>query len=154
MSHEILCCVCLETNCDDLTDCCKNKIHRNCLINWLIYKGTFNCPLCRSTNIRIPIQDLLTSQVSNYGLTQQEISNNLNKLIKEYNIPYNIVINIPEERVVNRCLPPCVYFRYRVRLNYLKHCLYLLCIPLFYIILFYLMSNYYIPSKINTLDYD
>jgi hypothetical protein len=158
MSCETLCCICLENECTYLTECCKNKIHKQCIIQWLIYKGIFNCPLCRSKDIRVPINDLLTTQYGDYGLTSSEIVLNLNKLLTSYNTPYHITIDIPDQRYSQYSCSSCFtltrYTRYRLRgisLN-CKTILCLLCIPLFYGLLFFLMNNYYIPKKIEYVD--
>lgn len=159
MPCETLCCICLDNECTYLTDCCKNKIHKICIIQWLIYKGEFNCPLCRSTDIRVPINDLLNTQCENYGITESEIVTNLNNLLKSYKTPYDIIINIPQQSYTScipqvGCLPysRCMIYRIRsISLN-CKMVLCLLCIPLFYLILFFLMNNYYIPEKIEYVE--
>lgn len=156
MTCESLCCICLDIDCNFLTDCCKNKIHKNCIINWIVYKGEFNCPLCRSNTIRVPINDLLTTPILEYGLTPREISSNLNKLIKFYTMPYHITIDMPEEpNNVCYCLPQ-VYFRYRIRRLGcripLRNLLYLFCIPLFYGILILLMQRFYVAKNVQYLD--
>lgn len=157
MLGDSLCCICLESSCDFLTDCCKNKIHKSCIVNWIVYKGVFSCPLCRSETMRIPLNDLLTTPVLEYGLTSREITHNINTLLQGYSIPYSVVIDIPEERsTCHYCLPPYRFMRYRVR--YLtcgltfKHFLYILCIPIFYIVLFCLINNFYISKNIQYLD--
>jgi hypothetical protein len=158
MSSESLCCICLDLECNFLTDCCKNKIHKNCIINWIVYKGEFNCPLCRSDTIRVPINDLLTTSILEYGLTSQEISSNLNKLMKYYNTPYHITINIQDNtsNMFNCLSTSC--FRYTVRRIgcrvpiTIKIILYLILIPLFYIILFTLIQNFYVVKNVQYLD--
>lgn len=158
MPCDSLCCICLESECTFLTDCCKNKMHTKCIINWLVYKGEFNCPLCRSDTMRVPLNDLLTTPILEYGLKSSEISNNMNKLLRSYNTQYHIVIDIPEER--NTCLYclPRRYLRYRVRRLVcgvtLKNILYILCIPLFYAILFVLMQNFYLAKNRQYVEID
>jgi hypothetical protein len=158
MPCDTLCCICLESGCTFLTDCCKNKMHTKCIINWLVYKGEFNCPLCRSTTMRVPLNDLLTTPILEYGLQSSEISNNMNNLLRSYNTQYHIIIDIPDTR--NTCMYcfPRSYLRYRIR-NLscgltLKHILYLLCIPLFYGILFTLMNNFYIAKNQQYVETD
>ena len=147
MPCDTLCCICLESGCTFLTDCCKNKMHTKCIVNWLVYKGEFNCPLCRSITMRVPLNDLLTTPILEYGLKSYEISNNMNKLLRNYDTQYHIVIDIPEERSTCVYCFPGRYFRYYRFRNLgcgltLKNILYLLCIPLFYGILFALMQNF------------
>lgn len=41
-------------------NCCNNKIHKNCLLEWVMCKGLISCPLCRNDPSCIKIDDLLT----------------------------------------------------------------------------------------------
>jgi hypothetical protein len=90
------CPICLsltQHNINTVTNCCKNKIHSNCLINWCIFKCEFNCPLCRSNEIYIPLIELLQFKSYDYILNKNIIKN-LNTLINSYkDIPYIITIN-------------------------------------------------------------
>jgi hypothetical protein len=151
MPLDTICCICLDLGCNYLTDCCRNKIHKACVINWFIYNGEFNCPLCRSTTTRVPLQDLLTIHIRDYGMTHIELSKNINNLLESYKLPYHVTINIPQEH-------SCILPRYTVRPSCCtltcKNMLYLLAIPVFYVLLFFLMTEYYKPNKINTVDYD
>jgi hypothetical protein len=75
------CCICIDIietkNCkveDNIEDsveikevaplyflnCCNNKIHKSCLLEWVMCKGLISCPLCRSDPSCIKIDDLLT----------------------------------------------------------------------------------------------
>jgi hypothetical protein len=96
------CCVCLENSANinslnlSITDCCDQKIHTDCLISWLICKGEFNCPLCRSENIRVSIDDLLqfniiTSEFLNIN-NKEEYIKNLNILLSKISSHYIITI--------------------------------------------------------------
>ena len=143
------CCICLDADCNYLTDCCKNKIHKSCIVNWFVYKGEFNCPLCRNIDVRLPINDLLNTPVVDYGLTQLEVSANLNKLLRSYNLSYNITIDIPQDNItidipqdnVTSCIPllPLSYYRVRTLRNTLLYRLIIcvLMISIFYLLLFY-----------------
>ncbi len=146
------CCICLDTECNYLTDCCKNKIHKSCLVNWFIYKGEFNCPLCRNTDTRLPINDLLNAPIVDYGLTHLEVSANLNKLLKSYNLSYNITIDIPPQphdnssylsSYLSSCLSYVSLYYYRVRLLRFgilyRIIICLLLISLFYFLLFFIV---------------
>jgi hypothetical protein len=143
------CCICLDTECNYLTDCCKNKIHKSCLVNWFVYKGEFNCPLCRNTDTRLPINDLLNAPIVDYGLTHLEVSANLNKLLRSYNLSYNITIDIPPDN--SSCLSYVSLYYYRFRLlrfglSYrLIVCLLLisLLISLFYFIILFSIMLYH-----------
>lgn len=56
--------------------CCNNKIHKKCLLDWVIYKGSLICPLCRDNPSCITTDDLFSYKGNiNYD--------NLNKLINE-----------------------------------------------------------------------
>jgi hypothetical protein len=153
------CCICLDIECNYLTDCCKNKIHKSCLVNWFVYKGEFNCPLCRNTDTRLPINDLLNAPIVDYGLTHIEVSANLNKLLKSYNLSYSITIDIPPQPQDNFSCVSCVsLYCYRVRimrmgLSYrLIGCL--LLISLFYFLLFFIMDNFHNSKNIEYIDND
>jgi hypothetical protein len=148
MSLDTNCCICLDIECNYLTDCCKNKIHKSCLVNWFVYKGEFNCPLCRNIDTRLPIHDLLNTPIVDYGLTKQEISTNLNKLLRSYNLSYNIIIDIPQDNFF--------YYmslnRYRIRtlrIGTYRRYICLLLIPIFYLLLV-IMTKYNIPKNIDT----
>lgn len=159
MIGDSLCCICLESNCNFLTDCCKNKIHKECIVNWIVYKGTFSCPLCRNETMRIPLNDLLTTPVLEYGLTRSQITTNMNSLLRSYNnLPYHIIINIPEEEARCCCLPRYSLFRYRFRYVTCglttRNIMYLLCIPLFYGILFLLIQNFYVVKHGQYVETD
>jgi hypothetical protein len=152
---ETNCCICLDTECNYLTDCCKNKIHKSCLVNWFVYKGEFNCPLCRNTDIRLLINDLLNTPIVDYGLTQLEVSANLNKLLRSYNLSYNIIIDIPLQSRDNSYSCISLYC-YRVRtlrfgLSY-RLIMYLLLISLFYFLVFIVMYKYHTPKNIEYID--
>jgi hypothetical protein len=108
--------------------------------------------------MRVTLNDLLTTPILEYGLKSSEISNNMNNLLRSYNTQYHIIIDIPEER---RACVSCFsgrYFRYRFR-NLscgvtLKNILYLLCIPLFYMLLFALIQNFYIAKNHQYVEID
>lgn len=153
MPLDTICCICLDTECNYLTDCCKNKIHKSCLVNWVVYKGEFNCPLCRNTETRLPINDLLNTPIVEYGLTNQDISKNLNKLLMSYNLFYNITIDIPQDDSFY-CVP-LNYYRIRIPLRFrtYRQCGFLLLILIVYLLLFFLMNiMYYIPKNTDYID--
>lgn len=67
-------------------NCCNNKIHKNCLLEWVIFKGILICPLCRKDPSCITVDDLLSFNGNiNY--------NNLTKLVNEL-VSDNIEIKI------------------------------------------------------------
>jgi|688.fasta_scaffold1041262_1 hypothetical protein len=150
------CCICLDTECNYLTDCCKNKIHKSCLVNWFVYKAEFNCPLCRNTDTRLPINYLLNTPIVDSGLTPLEVSANLNKLLRSYNLSYNITIEIPpspQPQDNYSCVSYVSYvslycYRFRavqIGLSY-RVITYLLLISLFYFLLFLIVDNYHIAK--------
>lgn len=147
------CCICLDNFCDIKTSCCKNSIHKTCLINWFIYRGQFICPLCRNENIRVNIDEILYCQgINQYKLSHDTLTNNFNKLVNSYNLPYQIIIDIPEEyssthSMRGLCISRYIRYRYRYRI-----CSYLLLIPIFYLLLF--IFNIYIKIDFTHWDVD
>lgn len=138
------CCICLTDEKIDntITDCCKNKIHTECLINWFIFKSEFICPLCRC-NTYIPINKLLEFKLSDeYEFDKETYIQNLNILINSYkNSNYTIIIyddTVSQNDTNNNIvINDILYFRLSKRT---KNILCLLIIPIFYILLFYTMS--------------
>lgn len=147
MVDETFCCICLEEFCEFKTNCCRNEIHKGCLINWFLYTGSFTCPICRSEAIRVNIEDILHYKSnSELQINEDILIQNLNKLVNSYNLEYRITIELPNYTIYPRhlylryrCLYPslnCSCFPSRV----LKHLMYLLMIPVFYIILMILLN--------------
>jgi hypothetical protein len=63
-------------------NCCNNKIHKNCLLEWVICKGVIICPLCRNDPLCITVDDLLLfSGTINYNhlnyIVNKLVGNNL-----------------------------------------------------------------------------
>lgn len=144
MNIHTICCICLESNCDYIMICCKNKIHKECMINWFIYKGIFNCPLCRNSNIRISTKELLNTSIKNYGLNKDDLSSNLRNLIQINKLDNHIVINITDNNNNINDIYTYNYnwLRYRILLN-IKQCIILLFVPIFYILLFFLINKHH-----------
>ena len=97
LPEDIDCCICLENNydikLDYVTCCCNTKIHKNCLIIWILYKKLFNCPNCRSYKCIIPIDDLI-------NLKQKYINNKIFELNLNTNIDTNIDTDIVMENLI------------------------------------------------------
>ena len=53
------CCICLNTNKDNFIKlkCCKQFIHKGCIIELVVNNDVFNCPICRS---KIKLCDSIT----------------------------------------------------------------------------------------------
>lgn len=149
MENETLCCICLEELCEFKTNCCRNEIHKGCLINWFLYTGSFTCPICRSETIRVNIEDILHYKSnSELQIDDNILIQNLNKLVNSYNLEYRITVELPNYTIYPynsyalryRCLYSslncCACFPSRV----LKHLMYLFMIPVFYIILMILLN--------------
>ena len=163
MEHETLCYVCLEELCEFKTNCCRNEIHKGCLINWFLYKGSFTCPICRSENIRVNIDDILHYKSNaELDIDDKILIKNLNNLVNSYNLDYIITIELPNNNVYPynayilryRCLYSsvncCSCFPSRV----LKYFMYLLTIPLFYIILIILLNYGSLNKTTHMIDAD
>lgn len=80
------CCICLYelTNELILTSCCKNELHQNCLIEYILYSGYFTCPLCRQQT-NISINKLLNFNIKDSKLNKTILVRNLEKLTNVYN---------------------------------------------------------------------
>jgi hypothetical protein len=118
MELEYYCCICFDElvnkvndNLDNVNDkvsyyldCCKNKIHKNCLITWVLTCMSTNmqifCPLCKNVKINISIKDLLEYNIEDYSklynIEKEILLINLNKLINSYNTSYIINLDLPE----------------------------------------------------------
>ena len=149
MENESLCCVCLDEFCEFKTNCCRNQIHKGCLINWFLYTGVFGCPICRSENIRVNIEDILHYKSnSELNIDEATLIQNINKLVNSYNLDYRITIDLPNQSVYpynsyllrHRCLYSSLScsscFPYRI----VKPCAYLIIIPIMYIVLMVLFN--------------
>ena len=159
IENSIICCICLDTeNLTNLnhnihiTECCKNKLHKDCLIHWFLYVGAFSCPMCRNSEYRIPLNELLyfniTTEHSND--TKVLLLKNLNNLINTYNIPYSIVIDIPNIHSIPNNINnlsynisnyfTCTSIRIRPH-RYIYNILLIIFIPIFYIMILYLLPQ-------------
>jgi hypothetical protein len=78
------CCICLYelTNELILTSCCKNELHENCLIEYILYSGYFTCPLCRQQT-KISINKFLNFNINDSKLNKTILVRNLEKLTNE-----------------------------------------------------------------------
>jgi hypothetical protein len=128
MEDDYLCCICLDELCEFKTNCCRNQIHKSCLINWFLYKGAFTCPICRSEKIRVNLEDILHYKSnSELDLNDTTLMTNINTLVNSYNLEYRITIDLPNQtsypynsylRYCCYCYPSITYFRlfYRTRI--------------------------------------
>ena len=148
-----MCCICLDTEILNdnihISECCKNKLHKDCLIHWFLYVGAFSCPMCRNTDYRIPINELLhfniTTEHSND--TKSLLLKNLNTLVKTYDIipigsqgVYTITIDVPVPINESSSYFTCTLIRIRPR-RYIYNILLLIFLPIFYIIILYLLPH-------------
>lgn len=69
------CCICLESETSGSAvieiPCCKSKIHKTCLITWLIYKMNITCPVCQTVHDNIHV----------FGITIDELFKIINEVI-------------------------------------------------------------------------
>ena len=83
------CCICLESDCQFLiTLCCRQKIHKQCFIQWIITKGNMStCPICRkeiySIEQLVSVNDIYTELGNQKPLSQEQI-NNANSILSKY----------------------------------------------------------------------
>lgn len=99
--EEDICCICLDNIYDNNFEknqtstssyiylpCCKNNIHKDCFIQWLLIKTIeTNCPICRFNfeyiNEMINITDLYNIIISDYKINVNNF-NNINSILKKY----------------------------------------------------------------------
>jgi hypothetical protein len=94
------CCICLLSHAETQnisTSCCNQKIHESCLIAWFIHKGEIDCPLCRSCEIEIKIDDIIKFDISSSPFlhleNRKEYMININQLITRITGHYIVNIN-------------------------------------------------------------
>ena len=150
IKDNFICCICLQnTEKFTYTSCCKNYIHKSCILTWIIYNCKIECCLCRSNKIQIS-EDIISYNINNiqeYNINKNTFINNLNKIINELNGNDSIIIHINDnddnddnnddndDNISTGC---CLYFNNR---RNLKDLLSLFLIPIFYILLFYIIPN-------------
>ena len=162
MENENFCCICLDELCEYNTNCCRNPIHKSCLINWFLYKGEFSCPMCRNEKIRVNLEDILHYKSNcELNIDESTLIKNINNLVNSYNIEYRITIDLPNQtsypynsyllryRCIYSSLSCSVCFPNRA----LRHCSYLLLIPVMYFIMFILFQyvNLHKTDQVNAI---
>lgn len=155
MEHE-LCCICLDEFCDFKTNCCRNHIHKSCLTNWLLYKGIFTCPICRSEKIRVNLEDILHYKSnSELDIDDTKLISNINALVNSYNLEYRITINLPNQtsypynsyiRYCCCCYPSITHFRLFYRSRILS---YILFIPFIYFVCLILYNYLHLDKGVH-----
>lgn len=107
--NEDLCCICLNTyNYNWITlKCCGQKIHDECLMDWLIIDTNINykCPICRKS---IQLDEIITLGTfidyinnKNIVVTKKKVESLISKLYNETTIG-TILIEINEIREYNQ----------------------------------------------------
>lgn len=88
-----ICCICLDdiNNYDNNTinlDCCNQKLHKICFMDWILIKGVVsNCPMCRKNisnlNEVITLNDIYDN-ISNFSPNNMKKIDNANIIINHY----------------------------------------------------------------------
>lgn len=143
IESDIICCICLEQieKCNEPTICCKNYIHKSCILTWIIYNCKIECCLCRSNKIQILVEDIISYDINNikeYNIDKNTFISNLNEIINELNGNNSIIIQINEVDD-NRSILTIHSNTGFLRRKRFKDLLTLILIPLFYIILFFIL---------------
>lgn len=159
---EEVCCICFESidnidndNIDNIgnccfTNCCNNKIHKYCLIQWFVSKEYFTCPLCNNNNIRVPLYDLLSylHWYSPRDTTNKKIVvDKLNKLIQKSDYFDNLVIKVEynsNPNFQNMEIENQVITRYKP--NYLYSCI----LAIFTFLLVFMTFNFILNNFSNS----
>jgi len=142
IEYDIICCICLENieKFNHTTICCKNYIHKSCILTWIIYNCKIECCLCRSGKIEVSIEDIINYDINNikeYNINKDTFIDNLNQIINELNGNDSIIIQINEIGDNNSIL---TIQSNNIFLNKkFKDLLTLILIPIFYLILFYIL---------------
>jgi hypothetical protein len=141
---EEICCICLEqiekfNQGNHTTVCCKNYIHKSCILTWIIYNCKIECCLCRSNKIHILVEDIISYDINNikeYNINKDTFISNLNQIINELSGNESIIIQINEVDDDILTIHSNSGF---LRRKKFKDLLTLILIPVFYIILFFIL---------------
>lgn len=148
-----ICCICLEQIqiFNKPTNCCKNYIHKSCILTWIIYNCKIECCLCRSDKIEVLVEDIISYDINNikeYNINKDTFINNLNQIINELNGNDSIIIQINE--VNDNASILTIHSTTFLHRRKFKDLLTLILIPIFYLILFYILpyqkNNDYIDN--------
>lgn len=123
------------------TICCKNYIHKSCILTCIIYNGKIECCLCRSDKIEISIEDIINYDINNikeYNINKDTFIDNLNQIINQLNGNDSIIIHINDIDDNASILTIQSNNRFLNRRKF-KDVLTLILIPIFYLILFYIL---------------
>lgn len=108
-----ICCICLDdiNNYDNNTinlDCCNQRLHKICFMDWILIKGVVsNCPMCRKNicnlNEVITLNDIYDN-ISNFSPNNMKKIDNANIIINHYfctNNQNSISIGIDSTEQIN-----------------------------------------------------
>lgn len=162
IEDDIICCICLENiekfnqGNHHTTICCKNYIHKSCILTWIIYNGKIECCLCRSDKIEVSIDDIISYDINNikeYNINKDTFIDNLNQIINQLNGNDSIIIHINDIDDNASILTIQSNNRFLNRRKF-KDLLTLILIPIFYLILFYILpyAKYNNDSNYNYID--
>lgn len=87
---KFICCICLDETESDIIilDCCHQKIHKKCFIDWILFRGLgFNCPICRKniTSLKeiITLNDIFDNISLDIPINKTKIEN-ANSIIHQH----------------------------------------------------------------------
>jgi len=137
-----ICCICLEQIqiFNKPTKCCRNYIHKSCILTWIIYNCKIECCLCRSDKIEVLVEDIISYDINNikeYNINKDTFINNLNQIINQLNGNDSIIIQINEVND-NASILTIHSTTFLLRKKF-KDLLTLILIPIFYLILCYII---------------
>ena len=155
-----ICCICLDfinIDLDIKTTCCNKYIHKSCLLTWIIYSGKIECCLCRS-KVNFLVKDFITYDINNikqYNIDRLFFDNNCKKILSQFE--NNYIINIDNsnnstnstnstnfDNTDNSTNSDNTYYKYKYNKKIL-----LFLIPVFYILLFFILTEYHGKYKIK-----
>lgn len=147
------CCICLDTiDINEKTFCCKNYIHKICLLTWIIYNCKIECCLCRSDKIKISFDDIIKYDINNikeYNIDSNIFINNMNEIINKLNNNSSFIIQINDNISVNNSILS-TSSNNRISKKF-KDLLFLFLIPIFYILIFFIIP---LKHKYGNTDID
>ena len=152
VKDDLICCICLENieKFNHTTVCCKNYIHKFCLLTWIIYNCKIECCLCRSDKINILVEDLISyniNDIKEYNINKDTFINNLNQIINDLTKNDSIIIQINENND-NASILTIQSNNGFLRRKF-KDLLTLILIPIFYIILFFILPLRHFDTDID-----
>jgi len=123
------------------------------MLTWIIYNRKIECCLCRSNKFKFSIEDITSYNIDNiekYNINKNTFANNLNEILNEILNDNVCIIQINDNDSVNESTTTIESNQF-LRKRKLKNLLILILIPIFYIILYFIIP--YVKNNDDTNNY-